>query len=85
MRPSSRGRRWPRRRGSSGKFTRAVTSTAGAWPLLWRGAPEARLDTSLPPGLAKDDPYFGPVEVFYNDLSVAFSLEGPCLRTPCYA
>ena len=41
------------------------------------GAPEARLDTSLPPGLAKDDPYFGPVEVFYNDLSVAFSLEGP--------
>ncbi|MEC8716640.1 MAG: protein-disulfide reductase DsbD domain-containing protein, partial [Pseudomonadota bacterium] len=41
------------------------------------GAPEARLDISLPPGLAKDDPYFGPVEVFYNDLSVAFSLEGP--------
>lgn len=41
------------------------------------GAPEARLDTSLPSGLAKDDPYFGPVEVFYNDLSVTFSLEGP--------
>jgi len=41
------------------------------------GAPEARLDTTVPSGLAKDDPYFGPVEVFYNDLSVAFALEGP--------
>ena len=75
MRPSSRGRRWPLRRGSSGKFTRAITYTAGAWPLLWR-ARRGRLDTSLPPGLAKDDPYFGPVEVFYNDF-VTFSLEGP--------
>ncbi|MFZ8930194.1 MAG: protein-disulfide reductase DsbD [Pseudomonadales bacterium] len=41
------------------------------------GAPEARLDTTVPSGLAKDDPYFGPVEVFYNDLSVALSVEGP--------
>ena len=41
------------------------------------GAPEARLDTSVPSGLAKEDPYFGSVEVFYNDLSVALSIEGP--------
>ncbi|MFZ8913627.1 MAG: protein-disulfide reductase DsbD domain-containing protein, partial [Pseudomonadales bacterium] len=41
------------------------------------GAPEARLDATVPSGLAKDDPYFGPVEVFYNDLSVALSVEGP--------
>ena len=41
------------------------------------GAPEARLDTTIPTGLAKDDPYFGPVEVFYNDLSVGLRIEGP--------
>jgi thiol:disulfide interchange protein DsbD len=41
------------------------------------GAPEARLDPTIPTGLAKDDPYFGPVEVFYNDLSVALRIDGP--------
>ena len=41
------------------------------------GASEARLDPTVPSGLAKDDPYFGPVEVFYNDLSVALHIEGP--------
>ena len=49
----------------------------GRLALALEGAPEARLDTTVPSGLAKDDPYFGPVEVFYNDLSVALSIEGP--------
>ena len=40
--------------------TRAITYTAGAWPFALEGAPEARLDTSLPSRSSEGRPLLRP-------------------------
>lgn len=41
------------------------------------GAPGRSLEAEPPPGLDKDDPYFGAVQVFYGDLTVPLVFDGP--------